>query len=280
MNEPSAPDTRSTDARPTVEEARTALLRMTVRLMRGERSPPMVSDAIDAFENAARAESAAALQEARDEARVAREDSEYNRSAASIANATIAGLREQVMVYRARAEAAEADLDANTRELAALSSDKQTLMTAVTHWREQVEGLRAALIEFAEWCEVPGVAQRDFNILAGRLRRAAAPGDGAPRHLMRETACTTAGHVFLFVDIIQPPIGAHCDCGATVFPEEQRVWEAGDGAPPPDAPTCNVVVYDRGERPCGRKIRPDGTACTAGHPFTPAPPDARTNGGQ
>ena len=53
-------------------------------------------------------------------------------------------LTSAVNVYRARAEAAEADLDTATRELSALSSDKQTLMTAVTHWREQVEGLRAA----------------------------------------------------------------------------------------------------------------------------------------
>ena len=45
-----------------------------------------------------------------------------------------AGLREQI--------------SAQDRELSALSSDKQTLMTAVTHWREQVEGLRAALTEW------------------------------------------------------------------------------------------------------------------------------------
>ena len=67
--------------------------------------------------HAARAESSAALQEARDRAEAA--------------ESTIAGLRQQVA--------------ASDRELSALSSDKQTLMTAVTHWREQVEGLRAAL---------------------------------------------------------------------------------------------------------------------------------------
>ena len=49
---------------------------------------------------------------------------------ADAAEAEGAGLREQVA--------------AQDRELAALSSDKQTLMSAVTHWREQVEGLRAA----------------------------------------------------------------------------------------------------------------------------------------
>ena len=51
--------------------------------------------------------------------------------------------------WKSRAEAAESEVAAlreqvaaSDRELAALSSDKQTLMTAVTHWREQVEGLR------------------------------------------------------------------------------------------------------------------------------------------
>ena len=51
-------------------------------------------------------------------------------------------LTSAVNVYRARAEAAEADLDTATRELSALSSDKQTLMTAVTHWRERAEAER------------------------------------------------------------------------------------------------------------------------------------------
>ena len=96
---------------------------------------------------------AAALQEARDAlVRMVLDDGEALTDAvtrAESAEATISGLRAELdrekadgIASRLMLKASREQVSAQDRELAALSSDKQTLMTAVTYWREQVEGLR------------------------------------------------------------------------------------------------------------------------------------------
>lgn len=98
---------------------------------------PNDGDALIArIEAAIRAEPSRALQEAREGWRLANEAA------------------ERLLPIANRAESAEQRL----REV-----------------EDERDRLRARMLEFAEWCEIPGVAQRDFTILADRLRRAATP---------------------------------------------------------------------------------------------------------
>lgn len=72
---------------------------------------------------------------------------------------------------------AENDLDTATRELSALSSDKQTLMTAVTHWRERAEqlgGIRTGSVteSAARWKSRAQAAEAEAATLQAQIFQA------------------------------------------------------------------------------------------------------------
>lgn len=67
---------------------------------------------------------------------------------------------------------------ASDRELAALSSDKQTLMTAVDHWRAEVATLREALMAAATECQSvgsTGLTAETWALIRATLSPYAAP---------------------------------------------------------------------------------------------------------
>ncbi len=147
-----------------------------------------------------------ALQEARDEAALAWEGYHANRTRADAAESTIAGLREQV--------------SAMDREMAALSSDKQTLMIAVTHWREQVEGMRAALVSIqGHW--PPFKSASDELLAVYFLARNALAPAATP---VNSTHCGEA-------DWVPGSCPGCTKCDPEHYPAP------GDGALPPDART-------------------------------------------
>ena len=204
------------------------------------------------------AEQVEALHEARDENATLREHLEAAKDAIreyeararvtfrslQAADSTIAGLREQVA--------------AQDRELAALSSDKQTLMTAVTHWREQVEGLRAALESTVadwkreeDWREEIGYTPGDACNARRRLERVLYP-PAATRPVPVPPTATAEG-----LDITRVSVRGED------YPSLASVWENDADDAPPAAIRPVPAPQPAPCTECGRVFSHDCRTCLA-----------------
>ena len=154
------------------------------------------------------------------------------------------------------------EMAAQDRELAALSSDKQTLMSAVTHWREQVEGLRrrqstvAASLRAGAYMDgfngPDGFASAD-DAIAWAIQELDPPAATRPVPTSTrrdESVCKNCAGVILF-ETVTIPRWIHMKSGTVTcrprlpmvdtsewFEKNAAVPAApGDGASPPDAHT-------------------------------------------
>ena len=261
-----APDTQS-GGRPTVEDLKATVLRhMTWR--QGVGASAML--AVDRLIETVRAESVAALQEARDRAAALERwgDDQYRvretlRLRAEAAESTIAGLR--------------ADLDREKADGLASRLMLKATMAERDEAREQVEGLRKAL---------DAVGRLAADTLYPLSPAATRPVPASP------TTVTAEGMEITRVTVVR----------GEDHPALAEVWEndaddapaaPGDGASPPDAPReaccphsegkhwpADVTRNEAPEAYCSKcsdfddSDTPEGSRGFSKHPFTPAPPDA------
>lgn len=152
------------------------------------------AEAISEFEAAIRAESAEALR-----------DAQFT-------------IRTQMEALQ---EACE-QLSAATRELSALSSDKQTLMTAVTHWRERAEAAEARLREVEGRT---GVSKRRLIYLASPYSHA----DPEVMEARFEAVCREAAVLMEHgLHVYSPIAHTHPIAVRGDLPKEWPYWEAYD----------------------------------------------------